>query len=68
MGYIDKSVIRSVIKKNLGSFTDKSFVDELVDYMEKYAKSLTAKALEMTKHSGRKKMTLEDMKLAINLV
>ncbi|UCC21104.1 MAG: NFYB/HAP3 family transcription factor subunit [Promethearchaeota archaeon] len=40
-------------------------VDALIDYLEKLAKGMTNKALEMTRHAGRKKLTLEDMDLAM---
>ncbi len=42
-------------------------VDELITYLEKYAKNLTNKALEMSRHSGRKKLTKADMTMALTL-
>jgi histone H3/H4 len=42
-------------------------VDELIDYLEKYAREMTTKALEMTRHSGRKKLTKDDLELAESL-
>jgi histone H3/H4 len=32
-------------------------VDALIDYLEKEARNVTNKALEMTRHAGRKKLT-----------
>jgi histone H3/H4 len=43
-------------------------VDKLMDYLEGYAKQLTDCALDIAKHSGRKKVTEDDMKIAIDLV
>ena len=42
-------------------------VDELISYLEAVAKELTNKALELSRHAQRKKLTEEDMKLAIDL-
>jgi len=39
-----------------------------MDYLEEYAKELTGCALSIAKHSGRKKVTQGDMKIAINLI
>jgi histone H3/H4 len=36
-------------------------VDKLMDYLEGYAKELTDCALDIAKHSGRKKVTMDDM-------
>jgi len=43
-------------------------VDALIDYLEKLAKGMTNKALEMTRHAGRKKLTLGDMDLAMKIL
>ncbi len=43
-------------------------VDALIDYLEKTARGVTAKALEMTRHAGRKKLTMQDMDLAMTLL
>ncbi|MBY8982926.1 MAG: NFYB/HAP3 family transcription factor subunit, partial [Candidatus Lokiarchaeota archaeon] len=43
-------------------------VDALIDYLEKLARLMTNKALEMTRHAGRKKLTDIDMNLAMKLI
>ncbi|MGQ4872758.1 MAG: histone [Promethearchaeota archaeon] len=62
------SPIRKLMKDNGAEMVAKEAVLALIDYLEKLAKDVTAKALEMTRHAGRKKLTLEDMELAMKLV
>jgi len=47
---------------------DRAAVDKLMDYLEEYAKTLTGCALDIAKHSRRKKVTQNDMKIAISLI
>ena len=62
------SPIRELMKKSGAEMVSRDAVDELIVYLEKVAKNLTNKALEMSRHSGRKKLTKADMKMAISLV
>ncbi|MFX1321374.1 MAG: histone [Promethearchaeota archaeon] len=62
------SPLRSLMKKAGAEIVSRAAVDKLMDYLEEYAKSLTACALDIAKHSGRKKVTQADMKIAINLI
>lgn len=56
------------MKDNGAEMVARDAVDALIDYLEKTAKGVTNKALEMTRHAGRKKLTLEDMDLAMKLM
>ena len=62
------SPIRKLMKDNGAEMVARDAVDALIDFLEKSAKSVTNKALEMTGHAGRKKLTLEDMDLAMKLI
>ncbi len=60
--------LRALMKSSGAEIISKAAVDKLMDYLEAYAKELTICALDITKHSGRKKITQNDMKIAINLI
>ena len=62
------SPVRKLMKDNGAEMVARDAVDALIDYLEKLARDVTNKALEMTRHAGRKKLTLEDMDLAMNLI
>ncbi len=62
------SPIRRLMKSAGAEIVSRSAVDALIAYMGEFGKELTAKALEITKHSKRKKITEKDMKLAIELI
>ena len=62
------SPLRSLMKRAGAEIVSRAAVDKLMDYLEEYAKELTTCALEIVKHSGRKKITQQDMKLAIDLI
>ncbi|MHA1782161.1 MAG: histone, partial [Promethearchaeota archaeon] len=49
------SPIRKLMKDNGAEMVAREAVDALIDYLEKIAKTTTNKALEMTRHAGRKK-------------
>jgi len=55
------------MKDNGAEMVAREAVTALIDYLEKLAKGITNKALEMTRHAGRKKLTLDDMDLAMKL-
>jgi len=61
------SPIRKLMKDNGAEMVARDAVDALIDYLEKLAKHMTRKALEMTRHASRKKLTVEDMEMAIEL-
>jgi len=61
------SPVRKLMKDNGAEMVARDAVDALIDYLEKLAKNMTNKALEMTRHAGRKKLTLEDMDLAMKV-
>ena len=62
------SPIRKLMKDNGAEMVARDAVDALISYLEGVAKSVTNKALEMTRHAGRKKLTVEDMTLAMSLM
>ncbi len=62
------SPIRKLMKDNGAEMVARDAVDAIIDYLEKVAKSVTNKALEMTSHAGRKKLTLQDMDLVMKLL
>jgi len=62
------SPLRSLMKKAGAEIVSRAAVDKLMDYLEEYAKELTTCALDIAKHSGRKKVTQSDMKLAIGMM
>jgi histone H3/H4 len=49
------SPVRKLMKDNGAEMVARDAVDALIDYLEKQAKGVTNKALEMTRHAGRKK-------------
>ena len=61
------SPIRELMKKSGAEMVSRDAVDELIVYLEKVAKDLTNRALEMSRHSGRKKLTKADMLMSISL-
>jgi histone H3/H4 len=61
------SPIRELMKANGAEMVARDAVDELISVLERGAKELTNKALEFSRHAGRKKVTAEDMKMAITL-
>ena len=62
------SPLRALMKKAGAEIVSRAAVDKLMDWLEEYAKKLTACALDIAKHSRRKKVTQQDMKIAISLV
>ncbi|MGV9171436.1 MAG: histone [Promethearchaeia archaeon] len=68
MGAFAWSPLRSLMKKAGADIVSRAAVDKLMDYLEEYAKDLTNCALDIAKHSGRKKVTADDMKIAIDLI
>lgn len=63
--YISWSPIRRLMKHNGALIVARDAVDELVNWMSKSAEKLTKTALGLTKHSKRKKITRNDILLAI---
>jgi len=61
------SPIRKLMKDNGAEMVARDAVDALISYLESVAKKITNKALEMTRHAGRKKLTVGDMALAMTL-
>ena len=68
MGAFAWSPLRSLMKDAGAEIVSRAAVDKLMDYLEQYAKELTNAALDVAKHSGRKKITKGDMNIAIDLI
>jgi len=62
------SPVRKLMKDNGAEMVARDAVDALIDYLQKLARTMTNKALEMTRHAGRKKLTLNDMNLAMTIL
>jgi histone H3/H4 len=63
--YISWSPIRRLMKHNGAVIVARDAVNELVDWLGTSAEKLTKTALQLTKHSKRKKITRDDILLAI---
>ena len=63
--YISWSPIRRLMKHNGAVIVARDAVDELVDWMGASAETITKSALTLTKHAKRKKVTRDDILLAI---
>ena len=63
--YISWSPIRRLMKHNGAIIVARDAVDELVDWMSSSAVTITKSALTLTKHGKRKKITRDDILLAI---
>lgn len=61
------SPIRELMKKSGAEMVSKDAVDALITILEEKAVALTSKALEFCRHADRKKLTKEDMDLAISM-
>ena len=62
------SPVRKLMKDNGAEMVAREAVDALIDHLEKVARGVTNKALEMTRHAQRKKLTSNDMNLAMKLM
>ncbi len=62
------SPIRKLMKNNGAEMVARDAVDALIEYLEQVAELITETSLEMTRHADRKKLTSEDMNLAIDLI
>ena len=63
--YISWSPIRRLMKHNGAIIVARDAVNELVDWMSQSAEKITKTALGLTKHAKRKKITKNDILLAI---
>jgi len=63
--YISWSPIRRLMKHNGAVIVARDAVNELVDWMSSSAVKITKSALTLTKHGKRKKITRDDILLAI---
>jgi len=63
--YISWSPIRRLMKHNGAVIVARDAVNELVEWLGSSAEKLTKTALQLTKHSKRKKITRDDILIAI---
>ena len=63
--YISWGPIRRLMKHNGAIIVARDAVNELVDWMSASAVKITKSALTLTKHGKRKKVTRDDILLAI---
>ena len=68
MAAIAWSPLRTLMKLVGAEIVSRAAVDKMLDILEEYAKNLTFCARDIAKHSGRKKISYGDMKLAIELI
>jgi DNA-binding protein len=61
------SPIRELMKKSGAEMVARDAVDELISVLERLARDWTTKALEMSRHANRKKLTKVDMEMALTL-
>jgi len=59
------SPIRRLMKQQGASIVARDAVDLLIDHLEKTARQLTEQAKQFTMHANRKKITKNDLLLAI---
>ncbi len=59
------SPLRALMKRSGAEIVSRVAVDKLLDWLEEYAKKLSACSLDIAKHSKRKKVNYDDMKMAI---
>ena len=62
------SPIRELMKDNGAEMVARKAVEDLIRYLEETTSQITSKALELAKHSGRKKVTANDMKIAMDMI
>ena len=65
--YFSWSPIRDLMKDAGAKMVSRDAVDELINYLESSARKIIGKALELTRHSDRKKLVVADIKLAETL-
>lgn len=63
--YFAWSPIRRLMKDNGASIVARDAVDFLIEHLEKTGMRLTDLALTFTRHAGRKKITKDDLNMAI---
>jgi len=66
--YIAKSPIRRLMKNEGANIVSNDALNEIIEILTNKGKELTNKALEMTRHAGRKKLTADDVKLASQVI
>ncbi|MHA1371125.1 MAG: histone [Promethearchaeota archaeon] len=61
------SPVRDLMKSVGAQIVARDAVDFLIKYLEEAAKDVTAKALRLTRHSKRTKLTKDDIELALKI-
>ena len=66
--YISWSPIRKLMKDLGATIVQKEALEELIKFLETDTKKIINRATEHAKHANRKKITIEDIKIAIELM
>ena len=61
------SPIRNLMKEAGAEMVAHEAVDSLIEHLEDFARDLTSKSLEMTRHANRKKLEADDIQMALDL-
>ncbi len=64
--YFAWSPLRTLMKDAGAEIVSRDAVETVLEHLEKEAKAITNTALEFARHSGRKKVSANDMNLAID--
>jgi len=59
------SPVRRLMKHQGAEIVARDAVDRLINHLEKIAKDLTQKGITYATHAGRKKVSVDDIELAI---
>ncbi|GAB4328410.1 MAG: hypothetical protein Kow0069_35610 [Promethearchaeota archaeon] len=63
--YFYPTAIRRLMKSQIDAPVSRGAIEKLVSVMEKTARSIAATAAKLAEHAGRKRVTEEDVRLAI---
>jgi histone H3/H4 len=65
MALISKAALKELIKEKTGLKVSQEAVDEMIKVLGEITEDIVATAGELAKHTGRKTMKADDVKLAV---